>query len=128
MGPGRTALVFEGRSWTYGERHERVTRLAHGLRDLGVRPGDRVAYLGPNHPAFLETLFATGTLGAILVPLNFRLAGPELEYMLSDSGAHVLVHAPELTDAVTGMGSPVRARLLTVGDEYEKLIADGGTG
>jgi fatty-acyl-CoA synthase len=125
MAPDRTALIFEERSWTYGELHERVSRLAHVLRDLGVRPGDRVAYLGPNHPAFLETLFATGTLGAILVPLNFRLAGPELEYMLSDSGAHVLVHAPELADVVTGTGSPLRAQRLTVGDEYEKLIAGG---
>ncbi|GAA2073500.1 long-chain fatty acid--CoA ligase [Actinomadura alba] len=125
MAPDRTALVFEERSWTYGELYERVTRLAHVLRGLGVRPGDRVAYLGPNHPAFLETLFATGTLGAILVPLNFRLAGPELAYMLSDSGAHVLVHAPELTDVVTGTESPVRARFLIVGDDYEKLLAAG---
>jgi len=52
---------------TYAQLHDRVTRLAHGLRGLGVRRGDRVAYLGPNHPAFLETLFATGTLGAILI-------------------------------------------------------------
>ena len=50
--------------------------------NLGIRAGDRVAYLGPNHPTFLETLFATGLLGAVFVPLNSRLAPPELAYSL----------------------------------------------
>ena len=67
-----------------------------------MRPGDRVAYLGPNHPAFLETLFATGAVGAIFVPLNIRLAPAELSYMLADSGASVLVWAPELAESVAG--------------------------
>jgi acyl-CoA synthetase (AMP-forming)/AMP-acid ligase II len=51
-----------------------------------VGRGDRVAYLGANHPAFLETLFATGMLAAIFVPLNTRLAAPELAYMLTRQG------------------------------------------
>src|SRR5262249_56372366 len=74
----RVAVLHGDDRLTYAQLHDRVTRLAHGLRGLGVRRGDRVAYLGPNHPAFLETLFAAGTLGAILVPLNARLAVPEL--------------------------------------------------
>src|SRR5215831_17733339 len=76
--PDRVAVLHGDDRLTYAQLHDRVTRLAHGLRGLGVRRGDRVAYLGPNHPAFLETLFAAGTLGAILVPLNARLAVPEL--------------------------------------------------
>ena len=72
--PDRVAVIHAGDRLTYAQVHDRVTRLAHGLRGLGVGRGDRVAYLGPNHPAFLETLFAAGTLGAILVPLNTRLA------------------------------------------------------
>jgi fatty-acyl-CoA synthase len=127
MTPDRTAVIFEERRWTYARLHERVTRLAHGLRGLGVRAGDRVAYLGPNHPAFLETLFAVGALGGILVPLNFRLAGPELEFMLGDSGAHVLVHAPELAETIAGMTPSVRPRAVAVGEEYEELLANGGT-
>jgi len=67
--PDRVAVLHGDDRLTYAQLHDRVTRLAHGLRGLGVRRGDRVAYLGPNHPAFLETLFAAGTLGAILVPL-----------------------------------------------------------
>jgi fatty-acyl-CoA synthase len=62
-----------------------------------------VAYLGPNHPAFLETFFATGTIGAVFVPLSFRLAVPELAYILHDSECKVLVHAGELEETVTGV-------------------------
>ncbi len=57
-----------------------MLRLAQALRALGTGRGDRVAYLGPHHPAFLETLFAAGALGAVFVPLNIRLAAPELAY------------------------------------------------
>ena len=85
--PDRVAFVHGDDRLTYAQLHDRVIRLAHGLRGLGVRRGDRVAYLGPNHPAFLETLFAAGALGAILVPLNTRLAAPELARHLADSGS-----------------------------------------
>ena len=94
MSPNRVAVVHDGREWTFAGVYDRATRMAHVLAARGVTHGDRVAYLGPNHPAFLETLFATGLLGAVFVPLNTRLAAPELEYILRDSGAAVLVHAP----------------------------------
>ena len=90
--PDRAAVFHGADRLTYAQLHDRVTRLAHGLRGLGVRRGDRVAYLGPNHPAFLETLFAAGTLGAILVPLNTRLAAPELARHLADSGTRTLIY------------------------------------
>jgi fatty-acyl-CoA synthase len=105
MTPHRTALVHEGTAWSYAKLDERATRLAHALRELGVGHGDRVAYLGPNHPAFLETLFATGMLGAIFVPMNARLAGPELVFGLSDSSSRVLVYAPEQAQVVASIRS-----------------------
>jgi fatty-acyl-CoA synthase len=89
------ALVYGAASWTYADLAGRVARLAYGLRDLGIGPGDRVAYLGWNHPALLETLFATASLGAVFVPLNARLAVPELAYIVEDAGPRVLVHGPE---------------------------------
>ncbi|GIH62693.1 acyl-CoA synthetase [Microbispora siamensis] len=98
MSPNRTAFVYEDRPLSYAEVHERTTRLASRLRDAGVRAGDRVAYLGPNHVAFAETMFATHVLGGIFVPLNFRLAAPEIAYMLEHSGASVLVYAPECAE------------------------------
>jgi len=87
----RRALTFEGTTWTYAELQDRIDRLAGGLRAHGVNHGDRVAFLGLNQPAFFETLFAAARLGAIFVPLNFRLTGPELSYIVNDAGVHTIV-------------------------------------
>jgi fatty-acyl-CoA synthase len=116
MSPDRVAIVHEGAEQTYRELHGRATRLAHVLAELGVAHGDRVAYLGPNHPTFLEALFAVGQLGAVFVPLNWRLAAPELAYILSDCGAELLLTAS------TVEAMPVPA-VLALGDEYEARLA-----
>ncbi len=89
--PQRRAITFEGTTTTYGQLQERIDRAATVLRDGGIRAGDRVGYLGFNHPAFLETMFAAARLGAIFVPLNFRLTGPELEFIINDAGCHTMV-------------------------------------
>ena len=104
ISPGRTALVQPGRTLTYAGLAERVERLAGALTRLGVRPGDRVAYLGVNDVTVFETLFATARCGALFVPLNYRLSGPEIRYMLDDSGASVLVHSPDTDDLVAAAG------------------------
>jgi acyl-CoA synthetase (AMP-forming)/AMP-acid ligase II len=111
--PDRVAVIHAGDRLTYAQLHDRVTRLAHGLRGLGVGRGDRVAYLGPNHPAFLETLFAVGTLGAILVPLNTRLAAPELARHLADSGSRALIYGAGQANTVAALrdGAPPPTRL-----------------
>jgi fatty-acyl-CoA synthase len=95
--PRSTALIYGDRSWTYAEFAARTARVAAALRDLGVAQGDRVAYLGVNHPAFLESLCASGLLGAVFVPLNPRLAAAEIAFMLDDSGAEVVVHGEEMS-------------------------------
>ncbi|HTK63698.1 MAG TPA: long-chain fatty acid--CoA ligase [Pseudonocardia sp.] len=87
----RPAVTFQGVTRTFAEVHDRVRRLAGVLARGGVGKGDRVAYLGLNHPAILEALFAAAHLGAVLVPLNFRLAGPELAYAIEHSGAHTVL-------------------------------------
>ncbi len=89
--PRRKALTFEGTTWTYAEFLDRIDRFATVLADGGVGVGDRVAYLGLNHPNFFVTLFATVRLGATFVPLNFRLTGPELSFIVGDSGARTIV-------------------------------------
>jgi fatty-acyl-CoA synthase len=94
------AIVGGAARLTYAALAERIDRLANALSALGTRPGDRVGYLGPNAPEFLETLFAVGELGAIFVPLNVRLAAAELAYQLHDAGVSLLVHAHDLTDLV----------------------------
>ncbi|WP_344939623.1 long-chain fatty acid--CoA ligase [Actinomadura miaoliensis] len=132
MSPDRTALVFEDRALTYAQVHERTTRLADRLRAAGIGKGDRVAYLGPNHPAFVETMFATHLLGGIFVPLNFRLAAPEIDYMLGHSGAAVLVYGPQCAsvvhacertaglDTVVALDGPADGEL-----DYEQWLAAG---
>ncbi|MCZ0982402.1 long-chain fatty acid--CoA ligase [Streptomyces diastatochromogenes] len=125
--PRRTALLHEGRAVDYAELHDRCARLAHVLRGAGVERGDRVAYLGPNRPAYLETLFAAGLLGAVFVPLNTRLAVPELLHQLADSGSAVLVHAGQPAARVTELAEgrprhpPRRGR--RAGAPYEELLA-----
>src|SRR6185312_863259 len=126
MAPEATAVVHAGGgSLSYGELAARVTRLAHGLRALGVGHGDRVAYLGANHPALAETLFAANALGAVFVPLNTRLAAPELAFILGDAGAAVLLYGAELTDAVDALRGDVQVKhYVEVGSAYEELLAN----
>ncbi len=91
LNPERIALIFEEEKVSYGQLAERVRRQATMLKEAGVCAGDRVAYLGFNHPAFFETLFAANTLGAIFVPLNFRLTAEELTFIINDAGVHTLI-------------------------------------
>jgi len=92
--PDLEALVDydTGRRWTWAELNARVNRTAHALLELGVRPGDRVAFLLTNGPEIFESFAAAAKLGAISVPLNWRLVPDELEFLLADSGATVLVY------------------------------------
>jgi fatty-acyl-CoA synthase len=90
LNPERTALIFEEEEILFGEFGDRIRRQATLLREAGVCVGDRVAYLGFNHPALLETLFAAQALGAIFVPLNFRLTAEELTFIINDAGIHTL--------------------------------------
>jgi fatty-acyl-CoA synthase len=125
--PDRVAVVHGDDRLTYAQMHDRVTRLAHGLRGLGVRRGDRIAYLGPNHPAFLETLFAAGTLGAILVPLNTRLAAPELARHLADSGSRTLIHAAGQDGLVAELRSSAPVRdLVALGEPGDGDVSYAG--
>ncbi|MEV0341840.1 long-chain fatty acid--CoA ligase [Nocardia sp. NPDC050713] len=89
--PGRIAIRYAGGDLTWAEMDSRASRLASVLSDRGIGESDRVAYLGLNSPSFLITMFAAFRLGAIFVPINFRLAGPELGAILQSSGATAIV-------------------------------------
>lgn len=97
--PDRVALRFAGKDTTYGELERRVRRVSDALAlGLGVGAGDRVAFLGYNAPLIIELLFACARLGAILVPLNWRLAVPEHAFMLRDAAPTALLVEPEFHD------------------------------
>src|SRR3954470_13573574 len=89
--PDVAALRFEGDGLSYAELDERVTRLARALADRGVGIGDRVAVLGLNGLEVWESYLAGVRLGAIVVPVNFRLVADEVAYVLADSGATALI-------------------------------------
>ncbi|MEO8281857.1 MAG: o-succinylbenzoate--CoA ligase [Pseudarthrobacter sp.] len=122
----KPALVSQAGTLSYTELADRTDRLANALRDRGVAKGDRVAYLGDNHPSFVESFFACGLVGAIFVPLNTRLAAPELQFQLQDSGARLLIHAAAL-DAVAAASvedTAVAGRLAVASDGGAEGPAD----
>lgn len=128
--PTAIALRFGDLAVTYGELRDRVTKLAHALRALHIGPNDRVAYLGQNHPAFVESMFATHTVNAIFVPLNFRLASTEIDYMLDQAGARLLIYGRECAQVAAGLtgftGVRVAIEPTPAGDPpYDDLLASG---
>jgi fatty-acyl-CoA synthase len=105
--PHRPALSCEGQRWTYGELQQRIEAMSAVLAAGGVQAGARVGYLGLNDPQFVVVLFATARLGAICVPLNYRLSGPELAFVINDAGLHTLITGEEHIAVIDG----VRAEL-----------------
>jgi fatty-acyl-CoA synthase len=103
MTPGKTAIVADETRYSYAEVNQRVNMIARALRDLGISPGDRVAFLGRNVPELPLVLFAAGAIGAVFVPLNFRLAPPELRAILGDCGPRALIWEPGLTETVAAL-------------------------
>jgi fatty-acyl-CoA synthase len=89
--PEKTALISEGVPYSYLELKKEVNRLSHLFLDLGIGKGDRVAVLLRNCRQFVEIFFALSGIGGILVPLNWRLASPELEFIIRDSGTDFIV-------------------------------------
>jgi fatty-acyl-CoA synthase len=100
--PGATAIRFEGAEIGYAELARRIRCAAAVLAGLGVGRGDAVAYLGLNHPATLVLLFACARLGAMLAPLNWRLAPPEHARVLGDFRPRAVFHEAAFTDHVRG--------------------------
>jgi acyl-CoA synthetase (AMP-forming)/AMP-acid ligase II len=110
--PDKAITVFEGATTTYGEMAARAAALAGGLHERGVGRGDVVGLLSYNCPEFLETLFAANYLGAVAMPINWRLAPPEVRYILEHSGARALVSDESLVDLANDGTKGMEATLL----------------
>jgi acyl-CoA synthetase (AMP-forming)/AMP-acid ligase II len=89
--PATVALKDKDRTFTYPEMNQRVNKLAHSLNSLGLQKGDKVAVLLENSIEIVEMYLATAKTGIIIVPINFRLVGPEIEYIVNNSDAKALV-------------------------------------
>jgi acyl-CoA synthetase (AMP-forming)/AMP-acid ligase II len=126
--PDRDALVCGDRRVTWGALAGRAARLAWFLQtEGGVVPGDRVAIDLTNRPEYLETFFAALKLGCIPVNVNFRYQANELQYLLDNSDAKVVVHGPEFAktvkQATKRIGKRWRPLLLEAGERYEQALA-----
>ena len=100
---GRTAVVSRGERFTYKQFAERAAQLAGALREAGIQPGERVAFLGTNSHRLLEAYYGVLEAGAILLPLNIRLAASELSFVLNDSGASILFIDPQFLPLVDSL-------------------------
>jgi len=127
--PDDTAITFGARSYTWGQWRTRILRLAGALRDAGVRPGDRLAVLDLNHLATVELTLAASSLGAAVVPANFRLSADQIRYILEDCAPVILCYGAQLADvaAAAGADALVSRRIVIGGgdDEYEPFLAAG---
>jgi len=88
--PDRVAIIDGDSTWTYAEFQDRCDRWSAVLQKLEIRRGDRVAYLSPNSPAQLESFYAVPQVGAVLVPLNYRLTADDFVYLINHSGSRML--------------------------------------
>jgi long-chain acyl-CoA synthetase len=122
--PGVVAIRSGERALTYAELDERSNRLARALFALGVSRGSRVAYLDRSAPEVIELLFAASKLEAVTVPLNWRLAPPELERILEDCAAPVLIAGEAYAEVARELAASVAHDLevVVVGDAYEHWL------
>ncbi len=101
--PERLAILYEDQRIGYGELYRRTEALAGFLAGRGIGVGDVVAVLMKNSPAFVELALATSYLGAVFLPINYRLAAAEVDYIVEDAGAELVLADEELAGAVAGV-------------------------
>ncbi|MDT5238512.1 MAG: fatty-acyl-CoA synthase, partial [Mycobacterium sp.] len=137
MQPDATALRFLGHTTTWGELDRRVTALAGALSRRGVGFGDRVLILMLNRTEYIETILAANLLGAIAVPVNFRMTPPEIAFLVGDCDARIVVTEPVLAGVATAVRDldPTLATVIVVGSPtedgllgYDDLLAEEGGG
>ena len=129
--PNKEAIVFGERRSTYRQLEERVDALAKGLQQLGLKRGDIVAILLLNCSEYLEITFAVNKLGGVWLPLNYRLAGPEVSYILNHSEAKMLISEMEFEPLIRGVRKDIPGvqKFIAVGKDvpagwegYDRLV------
>lgn len=125
----RTALDFADRSWSYTELDQAVSRAAAHLLSLGLAKGDRVAAYGKNSDAYLIGFLACARAGLVHVPLNYNLTGPELAYLLQQSGSRAVLVDPALTSGLDEIEVVLDHRIILrdATDSLLEIAANGQT-
>ena len=130
--PDREAVVDGATRLTYAQFFDRCDRFSSALQRLGVNKGDRVAYIAPNTHTQLESFYAVPQLGAVLVPLNFRLVADDFRYLIQHSGAKVVCAGADHIAAVETVRSDLKGVVHFISLEgprdgwldYEALLKD----
>jgi len=118
--PNKAALVFEGKSFTYKELNKFANRMANGLHKLGIERGDRVALFLPNIPEFVISYLGILKLGAVAVSLNVMLKSDEVNFILNDCNAKVMIVTEELSKNVPEGELPELKHILITSDRVNK--------
>ncbi|HEY6819979.1 MAG TPA: AMP-binding protein, partial [Mycobacterium sp.] len=135
MQPRATALRFLGNTVIWADLRDRVAALAGALGRRGVGPGDRVMVLMLNRTEFVESVLAANMIGAIAVPINFRLTPPEIAFLVDDCEARVMITESVLAPVAAGVRNltPVLSSIVVAGDSgedgllaYEDLVNESG--
>lgn len=116
--PHKTAIVFEGMRWSFRNFDRLVNRLAHALRANGIRHGDRLAFLVYNRPEQIIGYYALLKLGAVPIPINYRLGQAEIQYILEDADARGLIFEEALRGLVDSVDSDLKTRI-HIGEKRE---------
>jgi fatty-acyl-CoA synthase len=116
---GREAVVDGELRLSYAQFFDRCDRWSNALQQLGIKPGDRVAYIAPNTHSQLESFYAVPQIGAVLVPINYRLTADDFAYIINHSGARIVCVHSDYLDTVDG----IRAQLPNI----EQFIALDGS-
>lgn len=125
--PDRTGLVFEGKTYTYTDMNVRANRAAQALLELGLKPGDRVAWLARNVATFWDALLGAAKIGVVITPINWRLAPPEVVQILNDAKASIFVGETmfiEPLEAVEAYAPPRTFHLETMDDKCFDCLID----
>ena len=99
--PEKTALIFEGQRLSYSQANSRINRIANGLKAMGIKPGDKVAFLFPNSMEIVLIYYAIQKIGAVAVPLNFRLIPREIALLTERSDSSVLIYSSDFSQKVS---------------------------
>ena len=112
--PDRIATLFDDESTSFAELDHEASLIASGLISMGIKPGDRIAYLGVNSDIQIKSIYGIARAGGILVPLNYRAREPEVEFSVNDSGAKVIIVGQDYKDLVLSISSNIKHPLQVV--------------
>ncbi|TMU87056.1 long-chain-fatty-acid--CoA ligase [Bacillus sp. BHET2] len=130
--PEKLAIECEGRTYNYKQFNEEVNKLAHGLLGLGIQKGDRIALMMKNSDQFVQAFFAGAKVGAVIVPVNFRLTSSEVHYIFDQSDSLVVFCDEEFEETVTSAREETRVlHVITTGapkvvghHSFDRVVSD----